>query len=221
MLRSAGIQTTLNFKGGEQRQVVNGQFVLTAAEREKLRMQNLIKSQLAVFKQYYPELIEKNSIKYPIEDKLITQMPELHGQMNLKSPPRLKRVLLEAEDFENLLYLWEFFSNFSDYLSLPSFSLLELQAALNFTHSDEQVHAAFRCDIDSSQEITNDPFQGYTWPQRCTINEIKENGFNLMNQLHAALVSAILADLAALNNNASSTDQANAGGGGGGNTRGA
>ena len=28
--------------------------------------------------------IEKNQIKYPIEDKLILLMPELHGQVNLK-----------------------------------------------------------------------------------------------------------------------------------------
>lgn len=38
MLRSAGIQTMLNFKGADQRKVVNGQFVLTSAEKEKLRI---------------------------------------------------------------------------------------------------------------------------------------------------------------------------------------
>lgn len=44
-LRSAGIQTTLNFKGADQRKVVNGQFVLTPAEKEKLRIQSLVMSQ--------------------------------------------------------------------------------------------------------------------------------------------------------------------------------
>lgn len=81
----------------------------------------------------------------------------------LKNPPKFKKVLVEVEQFENLLYLWEFFNNFSDFLSLPTFSLTELQAALNFTHADDQVQTAFECDIDSSQEITNDPFQGYTF----------------------------------------------------------
>jgi hypothetical protein len=32
-----------------------------------------------VFKRYFPNLMDKNSIKYPIEDKLILLMPELHG----------------------------------------------------------------------------------------------------------------------------------------------
>lgn len=66
-------------------------------------------------------------------------MPELHGQLILKDAPKFKKVFVEAEHFENLLYLWEFFNNFSDFLSLPTFSLTELQAALNFTLSDDQV----------------------------------------------------------------------------------
>lgn len=121
--------------------------------------------------------------------------------MNLKCPPNLRKVVVEAEDFENLLYLWEFFNNFSDFLNLPTFSLTELQAALSFTLSGDQVQTAFECDIDSSQEITNDPFQGYTWHQKCTINEIKEHGFNLINQLHSALVRALCTDLEILNSN--------------------
>ena len=76
----------------------------------------------------------------------------------MKCPPNLRKVVVEAEDFENLLYLWEFFNNFSDFLNLPTFSLTELQAALSFTLSGDQVQTAFECDIDSSQEITNDPF---------------------------------------------------------------
>lgn len=57
--------------------------------------------------------------------------------MILKSAPKFKKVLVEAEHFENLLYLWEFFNNFSDFLNLPNFSLTELQAALNFTYSND------------------------------------------------------------------------------------
>jgi hypothetical protein len=79
---------------------------------------------LNVFKKYYPELMDKNQIKYPIDDKLIVKMPELHSNSTLKEPPTCKKVLLEPEDFENLLYIWEFFNNFSDFLSTPTFTLV-------------------------------------------------------------------------------------------------
>ena len=42
-------------------------------------MHQVCKAQSDVFKRYYPELWEKNQVKYPIDDKLILQMPELHG----------------------------------------------------------------------------------------------------------------------------------------------
>jgi hypothetical protein len=72
---------------------------------------------------------------------------------------------------------------------------------LNFTYRNAHVHSAFECDIDSSQEITNDPFQGYTWHQKCTINEIKMNGFNLVNQLHCSVIRILCKDLEIHNNN--------------------
>jgi len=46
--------------------------------------------------------------------------------MNLKSAPNFKSVLIDADEFENLLYIWEFFNNFSDFLNIPTFSLVEL-----------------------------------------------------------------------------------------------
>lgn len=61
------------------------------------------------------------------------------------------------------------------------------------------MQTAFECDIDSSQEITNDPFQGFTWHQKCTINEIKDHGFNLVNQLHCSVIRVLCADLEQLN----------------------
>ena len=57
----------------------NGQLHLTQAEKDRVRKRLLIQSQFTVFKKYYPDLIEKKQIKYPIDDKLIFQMPELHG----------------------------------------------------------------------------------------------------------------------------------------------
>lgn len=96
----------------------------------------------------------------------------------------MKKVIINAETFENLLYIWEFFNNFSDFLEIPVFNLQELQASLNFCESPEVVCTAFSQEIDSSQEINNDPFQGYNHHQKCTITEIKENGINLANQIH-------------------------------------
>ena len=43
---------------------------------------------------------------------------------------------------------------------------------------------------------------GYSWPQISTITEINKNGFNLINQIHSAIVKIITVDLEALNNNA-------------------
>ena len=82
--------------------------------------------QYNTFKRNFPELMEKNSIKYPIDDKLILDMPELHGQLMLKEAPRFKKVWVDCPQFENLLYLWEFFNNFSDFLNVPNFSMTEL-----------------------------------------------------------------------------------------------
>ena len=86
----------------------------------------LLKSQMSIFKQLYPDLVEKNQIKYPIDDRLIKKMPEIHGSTTLKPPPKSKDILLEPEEFENLLYIWEFFNNFSDFLEIPAFDLSEL-----------------------------------------------------------------------------------------------
>jgi len=44
-----------------------------------LEEKKIIKRQFEIFSKLYPELVEKNSIKYPIEDNLIKKLPELHG----------------------------------------------------------------------------------------------------------------------------------------------
>jgi len=53
-------------------------------------------------------------------------MPELHGTYMLKQAPQFKKVIIDTENFENLLYIWEFFNNFSDFLEINNFNLQEL-----------------------------------------------------------------------------------------------
>jgi hypothetical protein len=122
-------------------------------------------------------------------------MPELHQPVNPpKESPVFKRVLLETSEFENLLYLWEFFNNFKDFLDIPKFSLEELEAALRFTVNANDAEALEACFDRADCEI--EPFN---WEQRMTMKEIRESGFNLVNQLHTALARLIISDLEKLN----------------------
>ena len=79
-----------------------------------------------VFQNNYPELVDRNQIKYPIEDSLIQRLPELHGADTFPQKPPLKKILVDGKTFERLLYIWEFFNNFSDYLEISTFKLEEL-----------------------------------------------------------------------------------------------
>lgn len=179
----------LPFKAGDKRASA------TEQNMERIRFSQVIKAQFEVFRRYYPELIERNQIKYPIDDKLLAQMPELHQHVSPpKEPPVLKRVLLETTEFENLLYLWEFFNNFKDFLDIPKFSLEELQAALKFSADAREPDKLEACFDRAECEV--EPF---TWEQRMTMKEIRESGFNLVNQLHSALARLIISDLEKLN----------------------
>jgi len=168
----------------EDHKVTSGQPTLTKAEKEEIRKKMLIQAQKTVFRKFFPELHDKNSVKYPIDDKLIQKWPEMHGQADLKPIPEGREIVLSPEKFENLIYIWEFFNNFSDFFNIANFTIQELQSALSFTHSSDEIHQSFYQEIDSSQEITNEVLQGYDWHQKCTINEIRERGFHLINQIH-------------------------------------
>lgn len=128
-------QTTLKV---EQRKKTKKEHPLTPAERQKLERQKLIKNQLAIFSKCYPELVEKNSIKYPIDDQLILKLPELHGVFSEKdnSKPKPYKILVNSEEFEQLLYIWEFCNNFAEFLEVPEFTLEELRLALSFTEQE-------------------------------------------------------------------------------------
>ena len=92
---------------------------LTAAEQEKLEEKRLIKNQMLIFSKLYPELVERSTVKYPIEDGLISKLPELHGATFFKPKPTPRKVLLSGEEFDKLLYVWEFCNNFAEYLETP------------------------------------------------------------------------------------------------------
>lgn len=135
LLKGSGIQTKLNMLQGSggagllkpsMGKVVNGQITYTAAEKEAFRKKMILNSQMQIFTDMYPHLVKGKQIQYPIDDKLIKLMPELHSSHMLKPPPQMKKVITSCDVFENLLYIWEFFNNFSDFLEIPIFNLQEL-----------------------------------------------------------------------------------------------
>jgi len=64
-------------------------------------------------------------------------LPELHGATQLKPKPTPHKVLLSGEEFDRLLYIWEFFNNFCEYLETPQFKIEDLKIALTYVASEE------------------------------------------------------------------------------------
>ena len=126
VLASSLRQTTLRT---EKRKRMKAEHVLTPAEKEKIERNRLIKSQFSIFSQIHPEFVERNSVRYPIPDHLIERMPELHGGV-MPSKPKPMKIDLEAEEFERVLYIWEFCNNFDEFLRTPQFKIEELVSCL-------------------------------------------------------------------------------------------
>lgn len=74
-------------------------------------------------------MVERNSIRYPIRDELLLKWPELHGVCPDPKPEPFK-IFVSADEFEKLIYIWEFCNNFNDYMDTPTFKLEELKCAL-------------------------------------------------------------------------------------------
>lgn len=102
------------------------------AKRQEAERKKRIKKMHLVFQELYPNYMDGNSIKYPIEDKLIVKMKELHGSENIPQKPESHKVLVSAEEFEDLLYIFEFCNNFMDFLEIPEFKIEDLYVALTF-----------------------------------------------------------------------------------------
>jgi len=60
------------------------------------------------------------------------KLPELHGVCTEPKPEPFK-IFVSADEFEKLIYIWEFCNNFNDYLETPSFKVEELKAALSYS----------------------------------------------------------------------------------------
>lgn len=179
--RTIARQTTLKVATGKKPR--RQEHVLTPAEREKIERNKLIKEQFQIFSMTYPELVERNTVRYPIPDALILKLPELHGGL-MKPKPKPLRVLIEAEEFEQLLYIWEFANNFNEFLDTPGFRIEELRAALSYTPEDDP-----RTELSLAEE------QELPWNEQMELRHLKEKGFQLLNRLHTALVEAFLRDM--------------------------
>jgi hypothetical protein len=59
----------LPFKAGDKRSASTEP---NAALMERLRIGHVIQAQFEVFRRYYPEHVDRNQVKYPIDDKLLT-----------------------------------------------------------------------------------------------------------------------------------------------------
>ena len=145
--RTIARQTTLKVAAGKKPR--RQEHALTPAEREKLERNKLIKEQFQLFSMTYPELVERNTIRYPIPDALILKLPELHGGLMPEKPKPL-RVLIEADEFEQLLYIWEFCNNFGEFLDTPGFRIEELRAALRYTPDED---ARTKLSVADQQEL--------------------------------------------------------------------
>lgn len=130
----------------------------------------------------YPELIERNSIRYPIKDELLLKLPELHGVCPDPKPEPFK-IFSSAEEFEKLIYIWEFCNNFNDYMDTPTFKLEELKCALQYNEQDDA-----NINMNTKDEMEVD------WNEQMRIKHIREKGLHMINNLHTAIVTCYLDD---------------------------
>lgn len=151
------------------------------AEKLKEARQRELKNQFKVFQKFFPELVEKNSIRYPIEDSFIKLMPLLHASENFPQKPTPKEILVDGHTFERLLYIWEFFNNFSEFFNLAPFKLEELQASLSLA-SDAKPLFTMPESIDENEE--------QDWEEQITNKTVVEQGFGLINSLHMTAVDS-------------------------------
>lgn len=62
----------------------------------------------------------------------------MHGATQSISKPEMYKVIIPSEQFDELLYIWEFCNNFSDYLETPFFKIEDLRNALTHRAPDQK-----------------------------------------------------------------------------------
>lgn len=90
----------------------------------------------------------------------------------------MKQIAVPSEDFEKLLYIWEFCNNFSDYLQTSSYSIEDLHVALTF-----KLPESSKDEADLS------------WEDQMGLLQAKEKGLNLVNSIHTALSTCYLNEI--------------------------
>jgi hypothetical protein len=137
---------------------------------------------MQIFSNLYPELVERNSIRYPIKDELLLKLPELHCACTDPKPEPYK-IYVSADEFEKLIYIWEFCNNFNDYMDTPTFKLEELKCALSYSDQD---------DPNANMNVKDE--NELEWSEQMRVKHIREKGLHMVNSLHTALVKCFLDD---------------------------
>lgn len=92
-----------------------------------------------------PELVENSIIKYPIEDTLIEKMPVLHCSQNMQARPAPQPMFITGNEFDEMIFIWEFLNNFYEYVQKDTFYIEELYAGLKYSNDDQEVRLI--CEI--------------------------------------------------------------------------
>jgi hypothetical protein len=88
-------------------------------------------------------------------------------------------MLVDGPTFERLLYVWEFFNNFSDFFELATFKLEELHAALSFAQDGKPIFEASQSGESAEKEE-----EEIDWEDYISNKTVGEQGFGLLNTLH-------------------------------------
>lgn len=155
---------------------------LSPEEKQRLERIRLIKQQFQIFSNLYPEFVDRNSVRYPIKDELLMKLPELHG-CSANQKPEPYKIFVDADEFEKLIYIWEFCNNFNDYLDTPSFKLEDLKCALSYSEAE-----------DPNSNLTVQEEQQLDWNEQMRVRHVREKGLHLINALHTSLVTCYLDD---------------------------
>jgi len=126
-------------------------------------------------------------------------LPELHGLV-YPAKPVAKPIAASNEEFERLLYIWEFCNNFDEFLNTPKFRIEDLRLALRWGSHPEATdddECGTQLAVDNFREEQEAAIAAYdcSWTEQMTDKQLSELGFNMVNVLHLALLGCFMQDL--------------------------